>query len=83
MSKVQCFCYRKEIECLQGSILFRYSLLPIKKIIYLKSLYISGEKSKGHTREGANDPVTEGDLASHRKQGQRSGQTMQEILIAD
>ncbi len=30
---------------------------------------ILGEKSKGHTRDGANDPVTEGDMASHRQEG--------------
>jgi hypothetical protein len=43
-----------------------FSSSVIKQLL-LESLMILGEKSKGHTRDGANDPVTEGDLASHRE----------------
>ena len=32
----------------------------------MRGLHDIGERSKGQTREGANDPVTEGDMASHR-----------------
>ena len=32
----------------------------------MRALHDIGERSKGQTREGANDPVTEGDMASHR-----------------
>ena len=32
----------------------------------IRGLHDIGERSKGKTREGANDPVTEGDMASHR-----------------
>ena len=36
------------------------------KVVRVRKLHDIGEKSKGKTREGANDPVTEGDMASHR-----------------
>ena len=32
----------------------------------IRALHDIGERSKGKTREGANDPVTEGDMAAHR-----------------
>merc|ERR1712088_962650 len=34
--------------------------------VRVRALHDIGERSKGQTREGANDPVTEGDMASHR-----------------
>ena len=37
-----------------------------KEVVRVRGLSDIGEKSKGQTREGANDPVTEGDMASHR-----------------
>jgi len=37
-----------------------------KEVVRIRGLADIGEKSKGHTRDGANDPVTEGDMASHR-----------------
>ena len=36
------------------------------QVVRVRKLHDIGEKSKGKTREGANDPVTEGDMASHR-----------------
>ena len=36
------------------------------QVVRVRGLHDIGEKSKGQTREGANDPVTEGDMASHR-----------------
>jgi len=37
-----------------------------KEVVRVRALHDIGERSKGQTREGANDPVTEGDMASHR-----------------
>jgi len=37
-----------------------------KEVVRIRALHDIGERSKGQTREGANDPVTEGDMASHR-----------------
>jgi len=37
-----------------------------REVVRVRKLHDIGEKSKGKTREGANDPVTEGDMASHR-----------------
>jgi len=37
-----------------------------KEVVRVRKQADIGERSKGKTREGANDPVTEGDMASHR-----------------
>lgn len=37
-----------------------------KEVVRIREKTDIGEKSKGQTREGANDPVTDGDMLSHR-----------------
>ena len=36
------------------------------QVVRVRQMHDIGERSKGRTREGANDPVTEGDMAAHR-----------------
>lgn len=40
------------------------------------------EKSKGKTKEGANDPLTMGDLQSHRKMFYLLKNTFPELLVS-
>lgn len=40
------------------------------------------EKSKGHTREGASEPLTMGDLQSHRKMFNLIKNTFPEVTVS-